>query len=113
VHGIALENGPMTDDGPSGFAAKLKELREAAGLTQGALAERAGMHKLGVAKLEQGLREPKWASVQALARALGVGCSAFEGTMTGPAAKVKGRGRPRMAVEANAPAAKPTQRKVK
>jgi transcriptional regulator with XRE-family HTH domain len=30
------------------------------------------MHKLGAAKLEQGLREPTWATVQALAKALGV-----------------------------------------
>src|SRR5437016_9514410 len=56
----------------SAFAARLKSLREAAGITQQELATRAGMHKLGVAKLEQGLREPTWATVQALAKALGV-----------------------------------------
>lgn len=60
------------------FASRLKELREGAGLTQAALAERAGMHKLGVAKLEQGLREPTWATVRALAKALGVTCLAFD-----------------------------------
>jgi transcriptional regulator with XRE-family HTH domain len=52
-------------------------LRESAGLTQQELAARAGMHKLGVAKLEQGLREPTWATVQALAKALGLTCLDF------------------------------------
>jgi transcriptional regulator with XRE-family HTH domain len=54
------------------FAAKLKRLRETAGLSQPQLAERAGMNRFGVAKLEQGVREPSWATVQALAKALGV-----------------------------------------
>src|SRR6266849_6081512 len=61
----------------SGFAGRLKELREAAGLTQPALAERAGMNRFGVAKLEQGVREPNWTTVLALARALGVEVGAF------------------------------------
>jgi transcriptional regulator with XRE-family HTH domain len=59
------------------FAARLKGLREAAGLTQPQLAERAGMNQYGIAKLEQGVREPSWATVQALAAALGVSCEAF------------------------------------
>ena len=66
----------MAGDG-STFAARLKCLRESAGITQQELAGRAGMHKLGVAKLEQGLREPTWATVQALAKALGVTVLAF------------------------------------
>jgi DNA-binding XRE family transcriptional regulator len=78
------------------FAARLKQLREEAGLTQRELAERAGMHLLGVAKLEQGLRQPTWATVETLARALGVNCMAFEGT-SGPAEPppARPRGRPR------------------
>jgi transcriptional regulator with XRE-family HTH domain len=56
----------------------LKQMREKAGLTQPELAERAGMNRFGIAKLEQGVREPTWATVQALAKALGVRCSAFE-----------------------------------
>jgi transcriptional regulator with XRE-family HTH domain len=60
-----------------GFASKLKQLREAAGLSQADLAERAGMNVFGVAKLEQGVREPTWATVQALARALAVSVEAF------------------------------------
>src|SRR5262245_11434708 len=59
------------------FADRLKQLREAAGLTQPELADRASMNRFGVAKLEQGVREPSWATVQALARALGVSVLAF------------------------------------
>jgi transcriptional regulator with XRE-family HTH domain len=59
------------------FGMRLKELREAAGLTQPALAKKAGLSKGGVADLEQGRREPSWATVQDLAAALGVDCTAF------------------------------------
>lgn len=59
------------------FAERLKELRAGSGLSQQALADRAGMHVQAVAKLEQGLREPSWATVQALATALDVGVEAF------------------------------------
>lgn len=60
------------------FARRLKELREAAGLTQKELAEKAGLHLGGVFKLEQGVNEPSWATVRALTRALGVDCKAFD-----------------------------------
>jgi len=84
------------------FAARLRELREKAGLTQPALAERAGMHKLGIAQLEQGRRKPTWATVVALAEALGVTCEAF---LHPPADREPaGPGRPRKA-EAELPAA--------
>lgn len=64
--------------GVANFAARLKELRVQAGLTQDGLAERAEMSKAGVADLEQGRREPSWATVVALAKALGVTCQAFQ-----------------------------------
>src|SRR5215475_15119136 len=60
-----------------GFASRLKSLREQAGLSQAELADLAGMNRFGVAKLEQGVREPSWATVQALARALGVEVGEF------------------------------------
>lgn len=60
------------------FGKKLKELRMAAGLTQVQLAERVGMHKFGIAQLEQGRYEPTWKNVRAICRALGVSCSVFE-----------------------------------
>ena len=40
---------------PTGFSSRLKELREMADLTQEGLAERAGLYKFSVAKLEQGV----------------------------------------------------------
>ena len=77
----------------TGFAAKLKGLRETAGLSQEDLAERAGLYKFSVAKLEQGVREPTWATVLALASALDVDCKAFmvEGRI---ASAKRPRGRP-------------------
>jgi transcriptional regulator with XRE-family HTH domain len=59
------------------FAQKLKAAREAAGITQAQLAELSGLHLGAVFKLEQGKREPSWATVQALAKALDVDCRAF------------------------------------
>jgi transcriptional regulator with XRE-family HTH domain len=60
-----------------GFAGKLRSLRTAAGMTQQALADAAGLNKHAVVKLEAGNREPSWATVRALARALGVEVTAF------------------------------------
>jgi transcriptional regulator with XRE-family HTH domain len=60
-----------------GFAEKLKVLRESAGLSQYALAKRAGLSKQGLSKLELGQRKPAWTTVLALAKALGVSCEAF------------------------------------
>ncbi|HYT92782.1 MAG TPA: helix-turn-helix transcriptional regulator [Gemmataceae bacterium] len=114
------EKSRMAEAPQTNFAGRLKELREAAGLTQQQLAQRAGLHKLSVAKLEQGLREPSWATVQALAAALGVDCQAFQETpaprpATGPgrppkppdksAAPKRPRGRPRKGESTEEPAA--------
>lgn len=59
------------------FAEKLKGLRKAAGLTQEALARRAGVPLPSLRGHEQGQRVPSWASVCRLARALGVPTDAF------------------------------------
>jgi transcriptional regulator with XRE-family HTH domain len=59
------------------FADRLRELREAKGLTQKQLAELAGVSLRGVAQWEQGVREPGWSSVVALCEALAVSCEAF------------------------------------
>src|SRR5262245_45294925 len=83
-------------DQPTGFAGRLKALREGAGLSQRQLAERVGLNPFTVAKLEQGLQEPGWPVVLALAGALGVGVQAFipkEGE-TGAAPPKRGPGRP-------------------
>ena len=54
----------------TGFGARLRELREKAGLTQTELAECAGLTMFGVTKLERGLRDPSWPTVLAFASAL-------------------------------------------
>lgn len=56
----------------TGFASVLRRLRDAAGLSQHQLADKAGMNIGGITKLEQGQREPSWATVLTLAAALGV-----------------------------------------
>lgn len=84
---------------PKGFSTRLRELRSAAGLSQSDLAARAGMNLWGLAKLEYAQREPKWYTVVALARALGVTPDAFLATgemERGPeAAEAKGKSKGR------------------
>src|SRR5579875_2946009 len=64
-----LREGRMSKAKPSAFGARLRQLRIEAGLSQQALAQLAGLHRFGVAKLERGEREPAWSSVLALAKA--------------------------------------------
>jgi transcriptional regulator with XRE-family HTH domain len=64
-------------DAGTGFGVVLKRLRVKTGLSQAALAERAGMNVFGIAKIEQGIREPGWGTVLKLTEALGVECTAF------------------------------------
>ena len=63
------------------FGRRLRELREAAGLTQMELAEKvkaAGVSYGAVRDIEQGKsKSPTWDTVLALAAALGVDCAAF------------------------------------
>src|SRR4051794_8758425 len=61
----------------SGFGPRLRQLREAASLTQAELAERTGCHKQTITKLEAETQEPAWPLVLALTKALGVDCTAF------------------------------------
>ena len=77
----------------TGFATRLRALRTGAGLTQAELASRAGMHLQSLVKLERAEREPAWASVIALAKALGVSCEQFiaEGEQAEPPQRPRGR----------------------
>jgi transcriptional regulator with XRE-family HTH domain len=80
---------------PAWFGPRLKELREGAGMSQPALAERAGLKKAGIANLEQGRTRPHWDTVVALCQALEVSADQF---MRPPAPReATGRGRPRKA----------------
>jgi transcriptional regulator with XRE-family HTH domain len=75
------------------FAGRLRELREAAGLTQEQLAERVGVKREAIARWEANRREPGWSNVVALARALGVNCLAFLQEPAAAPAPIKGRPR--------------------
>jgi transcriptional regulator with XRE-family HTH domain len=61
------------------FAARLRVLRDGAKMTQFELADRTGLNRQAIAKLETGRTHPTWDwdTVQRLARALGVDCRAF------------------------------------
>ena len=54
------------------FAANLRRLRTAKGLSQEELAGRAGLHASEVSRLERGVREPRLGTIARLARGLGV-----------------------------------------
>ncbi len=54
------------------FAANVRLLRERKGWTQAELAERIGIHRVTVSRLEAGLHEPLFADACLLADALGV-----------------------------------------
>jgi len=94
----------MSENVKSVFAGRLKELREKAGITQQQLAEKAGVHKLTVAKLEQGIREPTWETALALADSLGVSCEVLR--QRSSASSETRMGRP---PKPEAPAPKPTK----
>jgi transcriptional regulator with XRE-family HTH domain len=54
------------------FAANLRRLRLAAGLSQMQLGDRAGLHFSEVSRLERGLRDPRLTTIVRLAGALQV-----------------------------------------
>ncbi len=84
-------------------------------MTQQELAERAGIARNTVARMERGEREPSWIMVQKLSRALNVPVAAFvDPEIIPPPVEMKrGPGRPRLYPEQNeapAPKAKPRGR---
>jgi transcriptional regulator with XRE-family HTH domain len=85
---------------PSWFAGRLRELREAAGLSRKHLAERAGLKEGGVRDIEQGINNPTWPTVLALCDALGVDPNAFAQAPANPSGEKPGRGRPRKSPKA-------------
>jgi transcriptional regulator with XRE-family HTH domain len=60
------------------FGAVLLRLRRAAGMSAYELAKRSGLTRQAISFLETGDREPTWDTVQRVAKALGLDCSAFE-----------------------------------
>jgi len=89
---------------PAWFAGRLRELREARGLTQEQLAAAAHMARIGIAQLEGNDRWPAWQTVIALCEALGVTPNDFIVEPTKRLAATAGeakrpRGRPRQAAQ--------------
>jgi transcriptional regulator with XRE-family HTH domain len=77
------------------FAPRLRELRQAAKLTQPELAEKIGKTVRSISRLETGEQEATWPIVVSLSKALGVDCRAF---LEKPAdASPVPRGRPKSA----------------
>jgi transcriptional regulator with XRE-family HTH domain len=71
------------------FGVRLKELRLAKDLSQAKLADAAGVSLSVVFKAEQGVScDPPWSTVQALAEALGVDCTAFTETRSDTSKKI-------------------------
>jgi transcriptional regulator with XRE-family HTH domain len=77
------EDSSMADE--ERFGARLRELRQAAGLTQEQLAIKAGVKVGTLRDIEQSRNSPRWKTVLALSEALGVSCEAFR-----PAAAAEG-----------------------
>jgi transcriptional regulator with XRE-family HTH domain len=76
------------------LGARLRELREAAGLTQPQLAQHVGISTRQVSRLETGEQVATWPTVLALANALGVDCTAFTTPPAAAATAPRSRGRP-------------------
>src|SRR4051812_18722665 len=89
------------DDVSTTFAMLLRALREQAGLSQYALAKKSGLTKQAISRLEAGTRDPAWETVQRLAHALGVDCTAFANVQLEmpPEEPTKPRGRPKKVAE--------------
>jgi transcriptional regulator with XRE-family HTH domain len=60
------------------FGDRLKELREAAGISMYELAKRSNVSAASLSRYEEGDRDPQWQTVVKLARALGVSVSEFD-----------------------------------
>jgi transcriptional regulator with XRE-family HTH domain len=95
-HGLRSElpvlPGERAEDWQAHRDGVVRALAPAGGL-EAALTERAGLSQRAVSHWEQGLREPVWSNVVALATTLGVDVGAF---LVEPSARpAQGRGRPR------------------
>ena len=62
----------MARQGRETLGRHLRELRQAAGLTQGQLAERSGIGRVTLVRIERGEQSPRFNTLSAIARALGL-----------------------------------------
>ena len=77
----------------TGFAGRLRTLRETAGVTQADLAQRAQISLTSLVKLESAKQEPTWLTVIKLAEALGCQPNDFlsDGEPSDPPKRPRGR----------------------
>ena len=66
---------------PRKFGRIVRRRREAAGVSQEALADRAGLHRTYISLLERGLRNPSLTVISKLARALDTTMTALVGEL--------------------------------
>lgn len=90
------------------FGLRLRELREAAGLTQQQLADRVGCSWEALSTWEGARRVPLWTAAVALADALGVGVGEFTAEPS-PGVGLRGPGRP--AAQAEEPPEPPPKKR--
>lgn len=69
---MASEPGPDLKTWTNYIGAKIREKREAAGLTQGQLEERSGLPQSHISRLENGQHSPSFATLEKIAGALGI-----------------------------------------
>lgn len=86
------------DDLRAAFGDRVRELRERAGLTQEALAERADLDVTYVSGIERGRRNPGLNILGRLAKALRVSLPTMVADLREPARRPIRRGRPRKRV---------------
>ena len=78
------------------FGARLRQLRDEAGLTRDELAEKAGLRSAaGIRDIEQGLRKPLHETIVAIAKALGRSLDDFHIAPSDPSPRSRGRPRKR------------------
>jgi transcriptional regulator with XRE-family HTH domain len=80
---------------PAELGARIRELREAAGLSQAELAERLGIAQNSLSNWERGNRQPSFADIVRVAESLAVPISDFVVRPKQATLKPRGRGRPK------------------
>lgn len=81
---MIAETAPTMDEYAERIGARVRALREAAGLTQGELARRTGIHRPNIARIESGRHMPSLDTVVRIARALDVQPSAILSVLDEP-----------------------------